>query len=58
MRRRRFLSTALASLATSRITSLTYAADAAQSRDHLLVVLFLRGGCDGLNLLGPANDKD
>ncbi|MFN7560649.1 MAG: DUF1501 domain-containing protein [Prosthecobacter sp.] len=58
MKRRTFLSTALASLATSRITSLTYAADAAQSRDHLLVVLFLRGGCDGLNLLGPANDKD
>jgi len=58
MNRRHFLCSSLAALTGSRITSLTYAADAPQSRDHLLVVLFLRGGCDGLNLLGPANDKD
>jgi uncharacterized protein (DUF1501 family) len=58
MHRRRFLTSSLAALATSRISSLTFAADAAPSRDHLLVVLFMRGGCDGLNLLGPANDKD
>lgn len=58
MRRRHFLCSSLAALTGSRISSLTFAADAPQSRDHLLVVLFLRGGCDGLHLLGPANDKD
>ena len=58
MNRRHFLCSSLAALTGSRITHLTFAADAPQSRDHLLVVLFLRGGCDGLNLLGPANDKD
>ncbi|MCX6851385.1 MAG: DUF1501 domain-containing protein [Verrucomicrobia bacterium] len=58
MNRRHFLCSSLAALTGSRITNLTFAADAPQSRDHLLVVLFLRGGCDGLNLLGPANDKD
>ncbi len=58
MNRRHFLCSSLATLTGSRITNLTFAADAPQSHDHLLVVLFLRGGCDGLNLLGPANDKD
>jgi len=62
MKRRTFLhtacSTAVAAMAGSRITHLSFAADAAAPRDHLLVVLFLRGGCDGLNLLGPADDRD
>jgi uncharacterized protein (DUF1501 family) len=31
---------------------------AAGASDRILVVLHLRGGCDGLNLLSPASDKD
>ncbi len=27
-------------------------------RDSILVVMFLRGGCDSLNLVGPANDSN
>jgi len=30
----------------------------AESDDRILVVLHLRGGCDGLNLLSPADDAD
>ena len=26
--------------------------------DNILVLLHLRGGCDGLNLLSPASDRD
>lgn len=31
---------------------------AAETNNPLLVVLHLRGGCDGLNLISPANDPD
>jgi uncharacterized protein (DUF1501 family) len=31
---------------------------AEQQNDHILVVLHLRGGCDGLNFLSPASDAD
>jgi len=61
MKRRSFLQTActsaIAAMAGSRITNLAFAADSAARPDHLLVVLFLRGGCDGLNLVAPVNDK-
>jgi len=60
MKRRHFFQTcsgSLAAMAGSRITNLAYAADAASAPDNLLVVLFLRGGCDGLNLVAPVNDK-
>ncbi|MEM0997951.1 MAG: DUF1501 domain-containing protein [Bacteroidota bacterium] len=26
-------------------------------QDHILVLVFLRGGCDGLNLVGPSSDQ-
>jgi uncharacterized protein (DUF1501 family) len=60
MNRRNFIhvcSGTLAALAGSRISNLAFAADSAARPDHLLVVLFLRGGCDGLNLVAPANDQ-
>lgn len=60
MKRRQFFQTcsgSLASIAGSRITNLAYATDVASAPDNLLVVLFLRGGCDGLNLVAPVNDK-
>ena len=59
MKRRQFLkicSGSLVAFAGSRIGHLSFAADSAARPDHLLVVLFLRGGCDGLNLVAPAND--
>lgn len=41
------------------IDRLVCAADpASRAGSDLLVVLFLRGGCDALNLVGPANDRD
>jgi len=62
MKRRTFLYTAacssLAAVMGSRITNLAFAADSAARPDNLLVLVFLRGGCDSLNLVGPANDKD
>ena len=59
--RRRFLigcGSAVAAMAGSRLVSLSFADDAAQaaSRD-LLVVIFLRGGMDGLNFVAPVDDK-
>jgi uncharacterized protein (DUF1501 family) len=60
MKRRQFFQTcsgSLAALAGSRITNLAFAADSAAKAENLLVVLFLRGGCDGLNLVAPVNDK-
>jgi uncharacterized protein (DUF1501 family) len=60
--RRRFLigcSSAVAAMAGSRLTTLSFAKDSAHagSRD-LLVVIFLRGGMDGLNFVAPVNDRD
>lgn len=42
-------------LPTAGVGRLAFAADAA--RQPLLVVVFQRGGCDGLNLVGPANER-
>ena len=62
MKRRTFLHTAcsaaVAAMAGARLTNLAFSATPSAGGDHLLVVLFLRGGCDGLNLLGPADDPD
>ena len=56
MNRRDFLvgcSASIAAMAGSRITSLGFAP---LTSDELFIYVFLRGGCDGLNLVGPAND--
>jgi len=58
--RRDFLkaATAVGALAPfSGIGNLAFGADTAAARP-ILVVLFLRGGCDSLNLIGPANDRN
>ena len=57
--RREFLKAAAAAGAIaplSGVRNLAFGADA--SRDNILVVLFLRGGCDSLNLIGPCNDQN
>jgi uncharacterized protein (DUF1501 family) len=46
-------SAAIASLAGSRFNSLAFAAPGSWANDELLVVCFLRGGQDGLNLVVP-----
>ncbi len=59
--RRKFIvgcSTGIAALAGARLTGLTFAADAENSSSHnMLVLVFLRGGCDGLSLVGPVDDR-
>jgi len=58
MQRREFLvgcSAAIAAMAGSRITGFSFAQQASQNKDTFIYV-FLRGGCDGLHLVGPAND--
>jgi uncharacterized protein (DUF1501 family) len=61
MKRRTFFKTAcvstIAAMAGSRITHLAFAGDSVAKPAGLLVVVFLRGGCDSLNLVGPANDR-
>jgi uncharacterized protein (DUF1501 family) len=59
MHRREFLvgcSAAIAAMAGSRITGFSFAPDGSLNRE-IFVFVFLRGGCDGLNLVGPANDS-
>ena len=48
-------SAAIAAMAGSRITGFSFAQQASQNKDTFIYV-FLRGGCDGLHLVGPAND--
>lgn len=58
--RRGFLSgcsTAIAALAGSRFNSLVFAGEPSES-DEILLVVFLRGGMDGLNLLPPIDGPD
>jgi len=60
MNRRHFLrrtSGFLGGAATVRFSPLAFAKSQESSHPHALVVLFLRGGCDGLNLISPAGDK-
>jgi uncharacterized protein (DUF1501 family) len=63
--RRQFLaggSAALAALAGGRIGSLAFAQDDGDGRatgtDEILVLVFLRGGCDGLSLVAPFDDPN
>ncbi|CAN5455863.1 DUF1501 domain-containing protein [soil metagenome] len=64
--RRQFMigcSSAIAALAGSRVVNVTWgepttAPSAAGHDDRMLVVIFLRGGMDGLNFLAPANDPN
>ncbi len=59
MQRREFLvgcSAAIAAMAGSRITGYSFAPQDSPNRD-IFIYVFLRGGCDGLNLVGPVNDS-
>src|SRR5690348_7621535 len=56
--RRQFMvgcSTAIAAMAGGRIGELVFARDAlgATANSEILVIVFLRGGCDGLSLVAP-----
>jgi uncharacterized protein (DUF1501 family) len=58
MKRREFIvgcSAAIAAMAGSRITGFSFSPDG--SEQDVFIYIFLRGGCDGLNLVGPSNDK-
>ena len=62
--RRQFLvgcSAAIASLAGGRVGKLVFAdphAANAAANDQILLMVFLRGGCDGLSLVTPYDDAD
>jgi len=59
MQRREFLvgcSAAIAAMAGSRITGYSFG-HAGSPNGDIFIYIFLRGGCDGLNLVGPANDS-
>lgn len=59
MKRREFIvgcSAAIAALAGSRITGYSFSPDG--SPGNILIYVFLRGGCDGLNLVAPVNDPN
>jgi uncharacterized protein (DUF1501 family) len=56
---RRTLAASCAPLGSAGITRLAFSGDsAAASGRDLLVVIFLRGGCDGLGVLAPVDDHD
>lgn len=59
--RREFLmgcSAAIAAMSGARIGQLVFGSPAhAAASDEILVVIFLRGGCDGLSLLSPFDDS-
>lgn len=51
-------SSAIAALAGARINNMVFASEAqAAANDEVLVVVFLRGGCDGLALISPFDDS-
>lgn len=59
MKRREFIvgcSAAIAAMAGSRITGFSFSPEG-NSTDDIFIYVFLRGGCDGLNLVGPVNDS-
>jgi uncharacterized protein (DUF1501 family) len=59
MKRREFIvgcSAAIAAMAGSRISG--YAFSPEGSNQDIFVYIFLRGGCDGLNLVAPVNDAN
>jgi uncharacterized protein (DUF1501 family) len=50
-------SAAIAAMAAGKVSQLVFADTAhASASDEILVVVFLRGGCDGLSLLSPYDD--
>lgn len=58
MQRREFLtgcSAAIAAMAGSKISGFSFAPDSNTS-GQIFVYIFLRGGCDGLNMVAPVND--
>lgn len=58
MQRREFLvgcSTAIAAMAGSKITGFAFTPEG-EGVKEIFVYVFLRGGCDGLNLVAPVND--
>src|ERR1041385_8463371 len=58
MQRREFLvgcSAAIAAMAGSKITGFAFTPPGETSKE-IFVYIFLRGGCDGLNLVAPVND--
>ena len=60
MKRRGIISSAFSAVSAmigSQLNSFAFAEEDTAQRDMLLVV-FLRGGCDGLSLVAPAADKD
>jgi len=60
MERREFLigcSAAIAAMAGSRITGFSFDPTGENAKE-IFVYIFLRGGCDGLNLVAPVNDRD
>lgn len=59
MKRREFIvgcSAAIAAMAGSKITG--YAFSPQSVKGEIFVYIFLRGGCDGLNLVAPVNDPN
>ncbi len=59
MRRREFMvgcSAAIAAMAGSKITGYSFSPES--TNGDIFVYLFLRGGCDGLNLVAPVNDSN
>lgn len=59
--RRGFLggcSAAIAAMAGSRISQMAFAAEPSSASRNTLVVLFLRGGWDALNLAAPVSDRN
>ena len=61
IRRREFMtgcSAAIAALAGSRLTYTAFAGQQDEPNQHTLVVVFLRGGCDGLSLVVPKEGTD
>ena len=50
-------STAIAAMAGGRVSNVAFATEAsANATDEILVVVFLRGGCDGLSVVAPFDD--
>jgi uncharacterized protein (DUF1501 family) len=56
--RRDFLRAAASAGALAPFSGVGRMAFGAGANDEILIVMFLRGGCDSLNLIGPANDRD
>lgn len=50
-------SAAIAAMAGGKLSNLAFAAPGDTTKRDTLVVVFLRGGCDGLNLVAPVDDE-